>query len=302
MTLRPRALSVVLTSVMVGLVPNSVDLAAQASSGPAGSPAARRSVPRTPWGDPDLQGTYTNKDESGIPLERPSQFEGRAIEDVTSELPKSSSSARGRGQRCRRGSGRRDRRRAGALVRVLRRQEQPAVARRRSGRRKIPPLTPEARHARRHLRARHGHGRGESDSAEDRSLLRSLHHARRARLDDAGDLRQLLSDRPGAGLRRDPLRDDPRDAHHPARRPAARRPKHPHLHGRRARPLGGQHAGRRDHQFQRPDRDIVGYGHRPRREHSCASSNASRRSARQASSGRSRSTIRRPGPGRGRLR
>jgi hypothetical protein len=38
---------------------------------------------RTPWGDPDLQGTFTNKDENGIPLERPGQFEGRAIDDVS---------------------------------------------------------------------------------------------------------------------------------------------------------------------------------------------------------------------------
>ena len=40
-------------------------------------------VPRTPWGDPDLQGTFTNKDEVGTPLERPSEFEGRRIKDVT---------------------------------------------------------------------------------------------------------------------------------------------------------------------------------------------------------------------------
>ena len=39
---------------------------------------------RTPWGDPDLQGTFTNKDENNIPLERPNQFEGRKIEDVSS--------------------------------------------------------------------------------------------------------------------------------------------------------------------------------------------------------------------------
>jgi hypothetical protein len=25
-------------------------------------------VPRTPWGDPDLQGTFTNKDEVGTPV------------------------------------------------------------------------------------------------------------------------------------------------------------------------------------------------------------------------------------------
>src|SRR5262245_53668018 len=37
---------------------------------------------KTPWGDPDLQGTYTNKDENGIPMERPSQFDGKKPEDV----------------------------------------------------------------------------------------------------------------------------------------------------------------------------------------------------------------------------
>src|SRR4029450_4142885 len=83
MTLRPRALSVVLTSLMVGLVPSSVDLAAQASSGAAGSHAGKRSGPRTPGGDPDLQVIYTNRDEMGIPLERPSQFEGKELGDVT---------------------------------------------------------------------------------------------------------------------------------------------------------------------------------------------------------------------------
>jgi hypothetical protein len=38
--------------------------------------------PKTPWGDPDLQGTYTNKDESGIPFERPSRFSGKSNADV----------------------------------------------------------------------------------------------------------------------------------------------------------------------------------------------------------------------------
>ena len=45
----------------------------QAQAG-GGAAAARTKVwdpPRTPWGHPDLQGTYTNKDESGIPMEKP---------------------------------------------------------------------------------------------------------------------------------------------------------------------------------------------------------------------------------------
>ena len=39
--------------------------------------------PRTPWGDPDLQGNYTNKYETGTPFERPKEFEGRRMEDIT---------------------------------------------------------------------------------------------------------------------------------------------------------------------------------------------------------------------------
>ncbi len=38
--------------------------------------------PKTPWGDPDISGVYTNKDENGIPMERPSQFEGKTLEDI----------------------------------------------------------------------------------------------------------------------------------------------------------------------------------------------------------------------------
>src|SRR5262245_58233100 len=58
---------------------------------PAPFPFAATSyaAPKTPWGDPDLQGTYTNSDESGIPMERPKEFEGRRLQDVTqAELAK----------------------------------------------------------------------------------------------------------------------------------------------------------------------------------------------------------------------
>ena len=39
-------------------------------------------APRTPWGDPDLQGNYTNLSEAGTPLERPKEFEGRNMNDI----------------------------------------------------------------------------------------------------------------------------------------------------------------------------------------------------------------------------
>ena len=39
--------------------------------------------PRTPWGDPDISGIFTNKDEQGVPFERPAEFAGRQL--VTDE-------------------------------------------------------------------------------------------------------------------------------------------------------------------------------------------------------------------------
>ena len=53
--------------------------AQRASSAPSSSWTA----PRTPWGDPDLQGNYTNKYETSTPFERPKEFEGRRMEDIT---------------------------------------------------------------------------------------------------------------------------------------------------------------------------------------------------------------------------
>ena len=50
-----------------------------------GQAPANWTPPRTPWGDPDLQGNYTNTYENGTPLERPDQFAGRRLEDVKGE-------------------------------------------------------------------------------------------------------------------------------------------------------------------------------------------------------------------------
>ena len=43
----------------------------------------RYTPPRTPWGHPDLQGIYTNKDEANTPLERPDEFKGRDPKSFT---------------------------------------------------------------------------------------------------------------------------------------------------------------------------------------------------------------------------
>jgi len=65
----------------------SVSLAAQApapAKAPAKSGAATAYTPaRTPWGDPDIQGNYTNKYEQGTPFERPAELEGKTLADIT---------------------------------------------------------------------------------------------------------------------------------------------------------------------------------------------------------------------------
>ena len=65
------------------LVPTAV--AGQTANAPARGAASSWTAPRTPWGDPDLQGTYTNTYENGTPFERPDEFAGRKLEDIKGE-------------------------------------------------------------------------------------------------------------------------------------------------------------------------------------------------------------------------
>jgi hypothetical protein len=60
---------------------------AQGGAGPKAAAAPKgRFVPvRTPWGDPDLQGVFTNSDESQTPMERPKELTGRRLEDISPE-------------------------------------------------------------------------------------------------------------------------------------------------------------------------------------------------------------------------
>ncbi|MGE3177587.1 MAG: hypothetical protein AB7O32_08960 [Vicinamibacterales bacterium] len=39
--------------------------------------------PKTPWGDPDISGVFTTKDEANTPFERPDEWAGRRMEDIT---------------------------------------------------------------------------------------------------------------------------------------------------------------------------------------------------------------------------
>ena len=59
----------------------SVRVAGQgpAAAAKAGTDANKWSQPKTPWGDPDLQGIYNTNDNVGVPVERPARFGERQL-------------------------------------------------------------------------------------------------------------------------------------------------------------------------------------------------------------------------------
>jgi hypothetical protein len=83
-----RQARVLWTFFAAAVIVSGLALHAQAPqrSGSSAAAAPAKGAPyipaKTPWGDPDLQGTYTNKDGNGIPMERPNQFAGKSADDV----------------------------------------------------------------------------------------------------------------------------------------------------------------------------------------------------------------------------
>jgi hypothetical protein len=157
------ALSAVVLITSLGSVPAFAQTPSAVKGGP-------RALPRTPWGDPDLQGTWNNG--TVTPLERPSELAGKQV--LTDE--EANTFAR---QALERGSA--DRRDGSPLADLNRAYNEfwfdrgTTVETRRSalifdpadGR--IPALTPEGQ-AREAARADRRRRRGPSDSWEDRSL------------------------------------------------------------------------------------------------------------------------------------
>ena len=85
-------------SLTIAAVTMSLAMPAAAQPAAAGSAAPSRaaapaktasSPPRTAWGDPDLSGSYTNTSDSGTPFERPAEFDGKTLDQITpAELAK----------------------------------------------------------------------------------------------------------------------------------------------------------------------------------------------------------------------
>jgi hypothetical protein len=78
-----------LAATIVGISVTTAPLAAQAPNASKSTVKTPDSqtwrTSRTPWGDPDLQGNYTNVYENGTPLERADEFAGRQLADVTGD-------------------------------------------------------------------------------------------------------------------------------------------------------------------------------------------------------------------------
>jgi hypothetical protein len=70
-----RALAGIVVSACVGL--SAVTLAGQAPATSGGATQSTYTPPKTPWGDPDLQGIWPGTDMVGVPFERPQQFGNR---------------------------------------------------------------------------------------------------------------------------------------------------------------------------------------------------------------------------------
>ena len=133
---------------------------AAAQTAPARSAASAKATkawtpPRTGWGDPDLQGSYTNKDENGTPFERPADLAGKRHvgfgEKEMAALRKRARPGAG-GRRPIGGSEEEDTGAGPPLVRALQREQRAAVARVRPADGKVPALDRGGAPARRRAR------------------------------------------------------------------------------------------------------------------------------------------------------
>ena len=196
----PSTLTLPILTVALSLLLPAALQAQQAAS--ATKSPGKWSVPRTPWGDPDLQGSFTNKDENGTPFERPADLAGKSLSDFgekeLAELRKTRQ-ARAQAGAGRIGGSEEEDTGAGPShwYEHLEREQRAGLVRVRTGRRHDPAAHQGGARSRRG--APGCAARARACRLVDRSQpLRSLHHPRHPRLDDAGHLRQRLRHHAGA--------------------------------------------------------------------------------------------------------
>src|SRR5262245_7804783 len=98
--LLPKPAVVTLTAAAFGAA--ATLCAAQTSAPPKSGATVRSSTAaktfspkRLPWGDPDISGNFTSKEEANTPFERPEEWAGKRLEDITpAELAKANEQRR----------------------------------------------------------------------------------------------------------------------------------------------------------------------------------------------------------------
>ena len=176
-------------------------------------PAAAQAPERTPWGDPDLQGVWTNR--TTTPLERPGEFEGRTVlsDEERAEIDAQAEAARDRPPP----PGQTGGYNSFWLDRGVRNGQTSLIVDPPDGR--YPARTDRVRESDAAFAAmRDG---TKFDTWYDLNPLRPVHHARDTGRHDPGLLQPQLPDPADARLRRDPGGDDSRRADHPAGRTRA---------------------------------------------------------------------------------
>src|SRR5262245_32645118 len=83
-------------SPFVSMLALAVGLAMAGAAGAQTATATPKNwkPPRTSWGDPDLNGIYSNDDETGTPMERPAEYDGLTAGQLTPEKIKEISDKR----------------------------------------------------------------------------------------------------------------------------------------------------------------------------------------------------------------
>jgi hypothetical protein len=71
-TMRDRSLGSMITVTLTAAAASTLLLSFAMAQAPAKSDAAQNSAVKTPWGEPDLQGIWT--DETDTPLQRPAKY------------------------------------------------------------------------------------------------------------------------------------------------------------------------------------------------------------------------------------